>query len=205
MDYTKAIAQARLTGEFYLDLQGFVLYIRIQFFRTDTIMKIALVGLSPGIHQLHFDEKPATWGLENHPNLRTNIRLDVHLEKTPTHLYLRNHVHTVGRFECDRCLEQFDAALDDTGRLMFSNDDELVQSSDDEIRALDPKAREIDITVDVRDLLLLAIPAKLLCREDCSGLCLGCGVNLNLESCRCSPRTADPRWQALQKFVDNSK
>ena len=168
-------------------------------------MKISLVGLRFGVHQFHFEEKPATWGFENHPNLRENIQLDVQLEKTPTHLYLRNHVHTVGRFECDRCLDEVEVKLDDVGRVMFSNDEGLVQNSDDEIRAYDPEAREIDITADVRDLLLLAIPTKLVCREDCKGLCPGCGANLNQESCRCSPRVVDPRWQALQKIIANSK
>jgi uncharacterized protein len=168
-------------------------------------MKITLAGLSPGIHRFQFEEKPAKWGLENHPNLRASIHLEVQLEKTPTHLYLRNQVHTVGHFECDRCLEEFAAPLADSGRLMFSSDEELVQSGDDEIRAFDAEAREIDITDDIRDLLLLAIPAKLLCREDCKGLCPGCGANLNLESCRCSARAVDSRWQALQKLVENSK
>ncbi len=145
------------------------------------------------------------WGLENHPNLRANIRLEVQLDKTATHLYLRNHVQTLGHFECDRCLEEFEAKLEDVGRVMFSNDGELVQGSTDEIHVFDPQAREIDITEDVRDLLLLAIPAKFVCREDCQGLCPRCGVNLNLETCRCVARAVDSRWQALQKLVDNSK
>ncbi len=168
-------------------------------------MKIPLVGLSPGIHQFKFDEPPAMWGFENHPNLRAKVQLDVQLEKTATHLFLRNQVHTVARFECDRCLEPFEATLDDVGRVMFSNDEELVQNSDEEIRAFDPEAREIDITEDVRDLLLLAIPVKLICREDCRGLCPGCGVNLNVESCQCAPRPVDVRWQALQNLANNSK
>ncbi len=168
-------------------------------------MKISLVGLGPGVHQFHFEEKPAMWGLENHPNLRANIRLDVQLEKAPTHLYLRNHIQTLGRFECDRCLSEFEMMLEEVGRVMFSDDPDLVQSSDEEIRTFDPEAREVDITDDVRDLLLLSIPAKLLCRKDCKGLCAGCGVNLNEESCRCAPQAVDPRWQALQQLLDNSK
>lgn len=168
-------------------------------------MKIPLLGLSPGVHQFTFDEKPAMWGLENHPNLRANVRLDVQLEKTPTHLFLRNHIRTVAHFECDRCLEEFEAGLDDVGRVMFSNDEELVQNSDEEIRAFDPEAREIDITEDVRDLLLLAIPVKRICRDECRGLCSGCGANLNLETCRCAPRVPDTRWLTLQKIANQSK
>lgn len=168
-------------------------------------MKITLVGLPPGTHRFHFEEKPATWGLENHPHLRANIQLDVQLERGATQLILQQRVRTVGRFECDRCLEEFEAPLEDAGSVMFSTDEELVRGSEEEIRAFDSAAREIDVTDDVRDLLLLAIPNKFLCREDCAGLCSQCGANLNFESCRCAPRAVDPRWQALQKLVDHSK
>lgn len=203
----KIILRIRLRegGEFYLDFQMLVLYIRHQFFRTYVIMKISLVGLAPGVHQFHFDENPAVWGLENHPNLRDKIQLDVQLEKSPTHLYVRSQVHARGHFECDRCLSEFEMMLEDAGRVLFSNDAELVQEGDNEVRTFDPEAREIDITEEVRDLLLLAIPVKLLCRENCKGLCAGCGANLNHESCRCTPRAVDPRWQVLQHLLDNSK
>lgn len=168
-------------------------------------MKISLVGLGPGVHQFGFDENPGTWGLENHPNLRTNIHLAVQLEKGPTHLYVRSQVQTLGRFECDRCLHEFEKPLNDVGRVLFSNDAGLVQENDDDVRVFDPEAREIDLTEDIRDLLLLTIPVKLLCREDCKGLCAGCGANLNHESCSCTPHAVDSRWQALQQFLDNSK
>lgn len=168
-------------------------------------MKISLVGLGPGVHQFRFDEKPGKWGLENHPNLRTNIHLEVQLEKGPMHLYVRSRVQTLGRFECDRCLSEFDKTVEDVGRVLFSNDVDLVREGDDDIRAFDPEAREIDITDEIRDLLLLALPVKLLCRENCKGLCAGCGANLNHESCRCAPRAVDSRWQALQQLLDNSK
>jgi uncharacterized protein len=52
----------------------------------------------------------------------------------------------------------------------------------------------------VREQVLLTLPGRTLCREDCKGLCVHCGQNLNQASCNCT-RTAeslDPRWGALQ-------
>jgi len=49
----------------------------------------------------------------------------------------------------------------------------------------------------LREQVLLAAPVKLICREDCKGLCPQCGVNLNLGTCNCQQRSGDPRWAAL--------
>jgi uncharacterized protein len=53
----------------------------------------------------------------------------------------------------------------------------------------------------LREQILLAVPMKIVCREDCKGLCPQCGTNLNQSSCSCT-RPMDPRWQALEGLRD---
>lgn len=50
----------------------------------------------------------------------------------------------------------------------------------------------------LKEQLLLALPAKQVCRESCKGLCPHCGRDLNVESCACSSAIQDPRWSALE-------
>ena len=50
----------------------------------------------------------------------------------------------------------------------------------------------------LREQLLLALPLKAICRENCRGLCPHCGQNLNLEQCSCAESVDDPRWTALK-------
>jgi uncharacterized protein len=50
----------------------------------------------------------------------------------------------------------------------------------------------------LREQVLLALPLKITCREDCKGLCPQCGKNLNQEQCSCSIEVEDPRWAALK-------
>jgi uncharacterized protein len=50
----------------------------------------------------------------------------------------------------------------------------------------------------VREQVLLAVPLKVICREDCRGLCPHCGKNLNSEQCSCAEPMEDPRWMALK-------
>jgi uncharacterized protein len=50
----------------------------------------------------------------------------------------------------------------------------------------------------LREQILLALPLKAICREDCKGLCPQCGKNLNQEPCSCGEPPEDPRWAALK-------
>lgn len=50
----------------------------------------------------------------------------------------------------------------------------------------------------VREQVLLDLPLRVICREDCKGLCPHCGKNLNLEQCSCAEPMEDPRWSALK-------
>lgn len=90
------------------------------------------------------------------------------------------------RCRCDRCLTFFDYDIEDI-----------------EICHLyqDPVEDEVDLTEGVREDILLAFPLRTVCREDCRGLCSGCGQNLNVRGCECqdAPESSSP-WSALDGF-----
>ncbi len=52
------------------------------------------------------------------------------------------------------------------------------------------------------DEILAALPARILCKKDCKGLCEHCGKNLNIETCACDHKVIDPRWARLQELQD---
>jgi len=57
----------------------------------------------------------------------------------------------------------------------------------------------------VGEQVLLSVPVKALCREDCKGLCPRCGQNLNEAQCSCAVAPADPRWSALRDIRSKIK
>ncbi len=97
---------------------------------------------------------------------------------------------------CDRCGTPFDRNFHISLERMLAS--ELEDEENDEILLLDDGAFELDELV--REALILNMDTKTLCREDCKGLCSGCGANLNVEECRCK-KEIDPRWAALQKLL----
>jgi uncharacterized protein len=96
--------------------------------------------------------------------------------------------------QCRRCLTPVNAPVSAEIGVLFSQDD--LAADDPEAYALPPNAMAVDLRPAVREELALAVPAWVVCREDCRGLCPQCGKDLNAGPCGCDP-TPDVRWQAL--------
>lgn len=52
--------------------------------------------------------------------------------------------------------------------------------------------------------IILELPSKYVCKEDCKGLCPTCGKNLNDGPCTCSRNQIDPRLEVLKKLIDQN-
>ena len=64
------------------------------------------------------------------------------------------------------------------------------------------EAEGIDLKEAVREQILLNMPNKVLCKDDCLGLCPDCGINLNKESCDCGENKINPKFAALSKLLE---
>ena len=67
------------------------------------------------------------------------------------------------------------------------------------------KGYNLDVDQLVCNELLLSLPMKVLCREDCKGICNRCGTNLNLRTCTCDTRSLDPRMSVIQEIFNEFK
>ena len=110
---------------------------------------------------------------------------------------LQGEITAVVSSRCAKCLE------DVTIPLKAELDAQFAREPDPE----DPdlysfEGSKADITDAVRDALLLELPYRFICSEDCKGLCPRCGVNLNHGSCNCKPDT-DPRLAVLEQLLDD--
>ncbi|PYS67386.1 MAG: hypothetical protein DMF69_23170, partial [Acidobacteria bacterium] len=53
-----------------------------------------------------------------------------------------------------------------------------------------------------KEQILLAVPSRSLCTENCKGFCPTCGADKNAGDCGCDEKDIDPRWAALKNLVD---
>lgn len=121
-------------------------------------------------------------------------------------LYVRGWASSRVVTKCSRCLRPTPLGLQREFEVVYRP--ARYRPTDDE-RELDADDLDIDYyrgdTIDLTPLLteqiILALPMKPLCRDDCEGLCAQCGTDLNESSCDCEP-PVDPRLAALQALRD---
>lgn len=115
-------------------------------------------------------------------------------------LFFTGTVHGEAAGQCARCLEayplplarQFSVAL--TPHAASGREKEL---SHGELEFSFYTGDEIDVSALVQEQILLTLPSRPLCSEDCRGLCAQCGTNLNLQRCECRPLRPDSPFSAL--------
>ncbi len=134
------------------------------------------------------------------------VQGEVSLVRTNRGILAKGILHTAGRITCSRCLSLFDCPL------ALNIEEEYFPIMDVVSGAPAPLPEEIggfiidkqhalDLTEAIRQNVLLTMPMKPLCHQDCAGLCPGCGHNLSQEPCGCLPRGRDPRWSKLSKLA----
>ncbi len=110
------------------------------------------------------------------------------VEKLIGKINVKVDVETSGNFICDRCAEEFELKINGNCSVRYIKRDSPFpdECPGDELRSYAEGQDFIEVTNEVRDALLLFLPMKFLCSEDCKGICPKCGANLNLEKCKCS-------------------
>jgi len=106
------------------------------------------------------------------------------------------------RTHCARCLADVEDTVrflcektvaDEKGLLRLENTE-----NDDYVQI---KGGKLDLDAPICDEILLGFPMRILCSDDCKGLCAGCGADLNREACRCTKKEVDPRLAKLAALL----
>ena len=135
--------------------------------------------------------------------------------KTPVSLVLTNkgkrNLLIQGRMDltilipCGRCLEEVPVEFE----LDFEKKIDMNLTEEERREALDECAYIHGYDLDVDELvyseILVNWPMKVLCREDCKGICKVCGMNLNKGECNCQRTELDPRMAAIQDVFNKFK
>ena len=136
----------------------------------------------------------------------STVQGKVRLMRTDRGILVKGTLHTEVETTCSRCLTLFNCPL------VLNIEEEYFPVTDVVSGAWLPLPEEpgcftiderhtLDLTEAICQCALLAIPMKPLCREDCAGLCPGCGHNLNQGPCNCLPQGREPHWSELSKLA----
>ncbi len=165
-------------------------------------LSINISKLSEGTHKYTLEAEAESIGLDK--RFAKAVTVAATLEKTGHQMHLRTELQARGRFACDRCLDDFDLSLSAHYQIVYTTENGVARGkTGEEIQFLSSDTTVLDLGEDVRQYLILAIPQKLLCREDCQGICPVCGANKNKTKCSCAEKDMDPRWEGLRKAFFN--
>ncbi len=126
------------------------------------------------------------------------------------------HVECELELVCSRCLEPFTYhLLGEFSEEFFLEGGERHEQwqrrqeeagnhpADEQIRFY--SGNRLDLTDTVRDAVMLAVPMKIVCRDECQGICPVCGQNKNQHQCSCQADDVDLRWTVLKDFLHDDK
>jgi uncharacterized protein len=131
-------------------------------------------------------EPPTILGLDG-PDVRfeADVSYDLFAQLQGQALLVTGKLQTPATLQCSRCLTIFRKPLT-VREFVFHQ----------EIAGRD----FVDLTDNIREDIILELPQRALCQDQCPGLCLHCGQNLNESACQCEQSRGDLRWHALDQI-----
>jgi uncharacterized protein len=125
------------------------------------------------------------------------------IDRNGRHVQVKGVITAEAEVDCARCLKPINVPVDAEFdvRYVAATDYATLETPELNVEDLNVSVFQddaIDFDDLAREQILLALPSRLLCRQDCRGLCPVCGINKNVQACQCEPTLVDPRWAALK-------
>ena len=114
-------------------------------------------------------------------------------------LVMTGNIHTTIHGVCDRCASDFTSDVEFPLDVVLVTELSNEENEDEWVFPLEGDSADLEDIV--RTVFVLNLDSKLLCKEDCKGICCRCGKNLNHEACNCQ-KELDPRFAALKQLLE---
>jgi uncharacterized protein len=106
---------------------------------------------------------------------------------------------------CSRCLKRLEYPMDIT----IDKEIDFKLTEEDRAKELDEAnyitEYNLDVDILIKNEIIVGLPMGLLCSDECKGICMHCGINLNEGSCECDNTVLDPRMSAILDIFNNFK
>lgn len=113
-------------------------------------------------------------------------------------LKLDGSLKTEYSVKCYRCLKDISCSID-----IIIKEDFVNAETNEGTEAYTYEGNYIDLGRVLEDNIILNLPMKQVCSEDCKGLCPVCGNDLNVSECGCKGETIDPRMEILKNLFNS--
>ncbi len=132
------------------------------------------------------------------------LEATLHVTPHKNGCYVRGRLVGTVEIPCDRCTRPTLVPLDHAFEVHESLDDQDGEL-DSTLLRMNGETMELDVAGLLWEQLVLSLPPKPLCREECQGLCPVCGQDLNVAACTCLAEQGDPRLDVLKNLTIGKK
>ena len=137
--------------------------------------------------------------------LTAPVNVSGQVRRSGNQVFVEGHVETRAWVECDRCLQPVDVPVSAEFELEYitGSDYESSQAAaltEDQMSVAVFDGAALDVDEIVKEQVVLAVPTRMLCRDECKGICPECGIDKNTGECKCVTDDLDPRWAALKNL-----
>lgn len=164
-------------------------------------MKIPVLHLEDGLHHFEYSIRGGELKFSRSEVYPEAINVRAEINKFGKNIKCHVDLETMAHHICDRCLDNFILPYREQFELLFHVGTEDFETDEEDVVFITPETVEIDLSDWIIEYLLLTIPMKNVCHEECRGICPGCGVDLNREECRCEEAPLDPRLEKLRELL----
>jgi uncharacterized protein len=170
------------------------------------MLKVELRSLEQEDLVLEEKELPQALGIELNPELsRGPLEIYCEISKGGDLVLAKGWVRGKMLLSCGRCLREFENDYKSFFEVHYRPQCEVVREKEGlipegQVEVAYFEGDVLDIADQIRQTVLLSVPMRALCRDDCRGLCGGCGRDLNSDSCLCKEPPTDSRWDVLKSF-----
>uniref|UniRef100_A0A831TZ87 DUF177 domain-containing protein n=1 Tax=Geobacter metallireducens TaxID=28232 RepID=A0A831TZ87_GEOME len=122
------------------------------------------------------------------------------------HIRVKGEVAVRMRFACSRCLVPFESEISSVFTMFYTRgnqiatDEDEVELAEEDLVSVSYDGDEIDFAPEIAEQVIMELPLKPLCSEDCQGLCATCGADLNEGDCGCGRAALNFKFSALKDF-----
>jgi len=117
--------------------------------------------------------------------LNNRLQCNLNSRKIKNGYFLKGYIVNNIIYNCDRCLDSFHKNNRISIELTLTKNIQNINSGNYDFIYFSDKINEINIKYNIIEVLLSEYPMKILCHDECEGLCLQCGKNLNKNKCSC--------------------
>ena len=162
-------------------------------------MKLYRTELDSGLNNTQKLIKSSALGLGG---IEEALECSLNSDKTSTGYRIYGNVFCQIKLSCDRCLCRYKKKIKTALNILLTNNKDIVREKNADVIMFTMSDDFVDLSSILHDIIMVEKPFKSLCGDNCKGICPSCGLDLNLDQCKCEKNSSIDEFEKLRDLIE---